>query len=209
MNHYFSGVRLGLLAIVGISCLTIQVAAQAETTASPPGNNVVVIDIAKVFEEHPGFKQATETMKQEIQAFEGTLRERGKQMEALREKMKQFDPGTPEYKDLESQALKIQADGQIEATQKKREFMEREAKVYYQVYTEIQAEVRQFAVQHGIGLVLRFSSTPMDPKKPQSILEGVNQPIVYQDKKNITPLIIQNIQQRYQARNPAADATRR
>ncbi|HEY6564861.1 MAG TPA: OmpH family outer membrane protein [Pirellulaceae bacterium] len=176
-------------------------------TSTPVANNVVVIDIAKVFEEHPGFKQAMETMKQEVQAFENELRERGKQMEALRERMKQFEPGVQEYKDLESQILKIQADGQIEATQKKKEFLEREAKVYYQVYNEIQAEVRAFAVQHGIGLVLRFSSTPMDAKNRQSILEGVNQPIVYQDKKNITPLIIQQIQQRHASRAPAGNGT--
>jgi Skp family chaperone for outer membrane proteins len=201
------GARCAILAILVIIGTGLPVLAQAETPTTPPAaNNVVVIDIAKVFEEHPGLKQATESMKQDIQAFEAELRERGKQIEALREKTKQYEPGSPEYKDLESQAMKIQADGQIEATQKKREFMEREAKVYYQVYTEVQAEVRQFAIQHGIGLVLRFSSAPMDPKKPQSILDGVNQPIVYQDKKNITPLIIQSIQQRYQARNNAGAA---
>jgi hypothetical protein len=158
---------------------------------------VAVIDIAKVFEGHPGFKQAMEGMKQDVQQVEGTMRQLRQQIEGIRERMKQFQPGSPEYKKMEDEILKIQADGQVEGTKQKKNFIEREAGVYYSTYREIEAEVESFARQHSIGLVLRYNSTAMDPKNPQSVLEGVNSPIVYQDRINITGAITDQLARRY------------
>lgn len=169
------------------------------------GTRVAVIDIAKIFDEHPGFKQQMEQMKQEVEAVEASFRQRAKQMEAVRERMKQFTPGSPEYKDLDSQILQIQADGQVEATQKKKDFLDREAKLYYTVYAEIQNEVAAFARQNNIGLVLRFNSAPIEPNR-NSTLEGVNRPIVFQDRLNITQHILDQINRRFASQSsPAGD----
>ena len=129
------------------------------------GTRVVVIDIAKIFDQHPGFQQSMEAMKNEVQQVEQGFRERSQQIETLRERMKQYESGTPEYKQLDSQILKIQADGQVEATQKKKEFLEREAQLYFNVYKEIQGEVKTFARMNGIGLVLRYNSAEMEPTR--------------------------------------------
>jgi outer membrane protein len=187
-------------AVVGVS-------AQGQgNPAASVGTRVAVIDIAKIFDEHPGFKQQMEQMKKEVEAVEAGFRQRAKQMEALRERMKQFAPGAPEYKDLDSQILNIQADGQVEATQKKKEFLEREAQLYFSVYSEIQAEVAAFSRQNSIGLVLRFNSSPIEPNR-NSTLEGVNRPVVFQDRLNITTQILDQINRRYAARSAAKDAT--
>lgn len=168
------------------------------------GTQMAVIDVSKIFKNHTRFKQAMEGMKAEVKAFEATLQERGKQINDLKKQMQPFEPGSPEYKQLEAQIMKIQADGQIEATQKRKDFLAREARIYHDVYNEVTADVARFAEQHGIQLVVRFNSDQIDPKDRNSVLEGVNRAVVYQSKLNITNNILQRLEQKRVAQNPAA-----
>ncbi len=174
---------------------------QAQTAA--PNTRVVVIDISKVFENHPRFSSQMESMKQEVQAFEGTLRARGEQIQAIQNEMKQFQPGSAEYKGREEQIMKIQADGQIKATQKKKEFLDREATIYYNVYKEIVNEVSNFANENGIAIVIRFNSEDMKQDR-NSVLETVNRAVVYQNKSNITNAIIERLVRNAPAMSNAA-----
>ncbi len=88
--------------------------------------------------------------------------------------------------------MKIQADGQIAATQKKKEFLDREAKIYYGVYQEIVNEVEAFANENGIAIVIRFNSEEITQDR-NAVLEGINRAVVYQSKSNITNAIIERL----------------
>jgi Skp family chaperone for outer membrane proteins len=147
-------------------------------------------------------------MKAEVKTFETSLQARGQQMNDLRKKMQPFAPGSPEYKKLEAEIMRVQADGQIAAAQKKKEFLEREAKIYFEVYNEVTAEVAKFAEQHGIGLVIRFNSEPIDPTNRQAVLEGVNRAVIFQKNLNITNAILQRLEQTQVSNRPAAAAPR-
>jgi len=174
-------------------------------SAEASGTQLAVIDVSMIFKNHTRFKQAMEGMKAEVKAFEATLQQRGQQINELRKKMQPYDPGSAEYKQLEAQIMKVQADGQIAAAQKKKEFLEREAKIYYDVYNEVATEVSRFAEQHGIGLVIRFNSEPIDPKSRQAVLEGVNRAVIFQKNLNITKAIQDRLEQA-QAQRPAGSA---
>jgi Skp family chaperone for outer membrane proteins len=170
-----------------------------------PGTRVVVIDISKVFDSHARFKQNMEAMKQEVQAFEATLRKRGEEIQTIQNEMKQFQPGSAEYKQREEQIMKIQADGQIAATQKKKEFLDREAQVYFGVYQEIVNEVEAFANENGIAIVIRFNSEEIKQDR-NAVLEGINRAVVYQSKSNITNAIIERLVRKDATVNGTASA---
>lgn len=129
-------------------------------------------------------------MKTEVQAFETELRGRAKQIETMREQMRAFKAGTPEFNALEEKIAKAQADGQSKTQQMRREFLQREARIYYNTYMQIQREVESFAQRANIDLVVRFNSAPIDPELRDSVLEGVNRAVVYQSKMNITKYIL-------------------
>lgn len=191
-------------AVILALALTCNLVAQAPRQSGTPSTRVAVIDISKVFKSHPRFKQAMESLKNEVKSFETELRARAKEIETLRGQMQQYETGSAEYKQIETKMMKIQADGQIAATQQKKVFMEREAQIYYGVYNEIAGEVARFAQQNGIGLVVRYNSDPIDPSMRQSVLEGVNRAVIYQQNSNITNAIIARITQKQGA--PAAEA---
>jgi Skp family chaperone for outer membrane proteins len=207
-NYLLSAATVAAIASLVVS----DSVGQNSSTAPPPGPTITVIDISEVFKKHPGFKQQMEAMKRDVQAFEAELTRRGKEIEQLREQMRMHKLGTPKYKELETQIATKQADGQATTQLKRKEFLEREAMIYYQVYTDISTVVQQFATRYRIRLVLRFNSREIEPQDRNSVLEGVNRNVVFQNKLDITQQIIETIERRSNsgvAKQPARPGTAR
>ena len=197
-------VVVAIIIAAGICQVSILDAQEgAAKKVAPSGNRIAVIDISHIFKNHAGFKQAMDGMKKEVEAFEAELRSRGKEIEGLREQMRNFKSGSPEYKGIEEKMAKRAADGQAQTQLKRRDFLEREAKIYYDIYMEIGAAVAQFSQRNGISLVVRFNSAPIEGTDRNSVLEGVNRAVVFQQNLNITPMVLQMLNRR------VADANKR
>ena len=82
---------------------------------------------------------------------------------------------------------------QADTALKRKDFLQREARVYYNVYAEVVKEVEYFAQRQGIDLVVRFNSGQIDPQDRKSVLEGVNRAVVYQRHLNITSHILNRL----------------
>jgi Skp family chaperone for outer membrane proteins len=162
-------------------------------SAAAGGTNVAVIDISYIFKHHNRFNANQEAMKKEVAGFEKYLQDERGRMQKLAERMKEFETGSPDYKKIDEEMARITAEVQVETQRKRKEFLEQEAKLYNNTYNEIVDEVTRFARQHGIALVLRFSSEAINPDDRQSVLQGVNRSVVYQDRLNITDIILQQI----------------
>lgn len=163
---------------------------------SAAGTKVVVIDINSIFKNHQRFKGTMDDIKKEIAEFENYLRDQRTAITQQTERLKSLPQGTPEYQQLEEQIAQKHTNLQLETGRKRKEILENEAKVYYNAYKEIEEHVENFARQNGIALVLRFSSEDMDPTKRDSVLQGVNRAVVFQDRLNITSLIIDSLNRR-------------
>jgi Skp family chaperone for outer membrane proteins len=156
-----------------------------------PTSHVAVIDVGYIFKNHARFKAAMDKMKDEVMAAENSLKGERDRINGLMEQLKGFNVGTPEYKKLEAEIAKAQGDFNVNAQLQKKDFMDREAKVYLQVYSEIERAVGQFARDHGIAAVFRFDGDPVDGGDRNQILRGITKPIVYYEAGNdITPDIL-------------------
>ena len=87
----------------------------------------------------------------------------------------------------------LKSDFQIKVAAKRREFLEQEAKVYYNIYREVEDSVTQFALQNRIQLVLRYTSDEMKADDRSSVLQGVNKPVVFQDRLDITQHVLNKL----------------
>jgi hypothetical protein len=81
----------------------------------------------------------------------------------------------------------------LDSNKRQKDFMEREAKVYFNVYREVEAAVADFSARNRIGLVLRYSAEDMDPTKRDSIMQGINRIVIYQNRLNITDIILDTL----------------
>lgn len=184
---------LFLAAIAGSFLSWNAALSQAQST------NIAILDLGYIFKEHNGFKAATERMKNDLTTAETKLREERDSLNTLMKDFQEkpeFKKGSREYKQMEEELAKRGADLQIEMNIKKREFMEREARIYYNVYQEIMRVVRDHCAQQNIQVVLRFSAEQADPTDPQSILKDINKNILHWDQSiDITGTILQRLNQ--------------
>jgi Skp family chaperone for outer membrane proteins len=180
-------------------------AAPASQPTAAPATHVAVIDVGYIFKNHARFKAAMDRMKEEVMAAENTLKADRDRINGMMEQIKGFNPGTPEFKKLEADIAKSQGDFNVDAQLQKKEFMDREAKVYLSVYTEVEKAVEQFAREHRIAIVHRFDGDPVDNSDRNQILRGITKPIVYLEPGiDITPDILKLLNTPAVATQPAA-----
>src|SRR5690606_13330621 len=127
-------------------------------TAQGQGTSVVVIDVSYIFKNHIRFKEAQDAMKKEVEQFEETIRAERDAITKMAEQLKSFQPDSPDYKRLEEQIAERTGKLQLETSRARKDFLQREAKLYYDTYQEVTNHVANFARQNNISLVLRFSS---------------------------------------------------
>ena len=197
------GTKAAVVALGFTICLATSAArGQNATAIGNAGVNVALIDISSIFKEHAGFKSKTDALKEEVKTFETTVNELRKSLAKDNEKLQTFNPGTPQYATFEKELANKLADLQVDADLKRKEVLEREAKIYYDTYEDVKSAVQTFARQHRIGLVLRYDSDKIDMADRASVLRGVNRAIVFQDRIDITSEILRMVNAPRQARRP-------
>jgi Skp family chaperone for outer membrane proteins len=182
-----------LIATAAVAAsLTANVQAQAP---NPAGTNaakfgIAVVDISYIFKKHERFRATMDSMKKEMESIETELktdREKISQSEAHRNT---FSVGTAEYKRADEEIARMMADFNLKMGRLRKDFLEREAKVYYQTYVEVVEAVTFYAQRQNIGLVLRFNGEPIDPNQREGVLREINKTVVVQNQIDITPDVL-------------------
>lgn len=172
------------------------VVAVPRPAAAPAGaapTQVVVLDVGYIFKNHAGFNAEMAKIKDDVMEVENRLKQEQERIRGMMEQLKVFQPGTPEYRKLEGDVAKAQGDFQVKAQLEKKDFLEREAKVYHRVYGEVEQAVSTFAKSNRIAVVLRFDGEAVDPKEADrgKIMAHLSRPIVYHDGLvDITPDVL-------------------
>ena len=184
--------------------------AQSQASSNAKKYGVAVIDINYIFKNHQKFRDSMDAMKGNFQAVDTELKAQQQKMIAAQEQQQQFKPGTPDFKRLDEQVVKMKAGLQVEVTQKRKALVEQEAKIYFDTYIEVGKAIEYYAQRQGIGLVLRFNGDDADPLNRESILRSINKAVHFQNQIDITPdvLALLNRDGAKQATRPAPPARR-
>lgn len=202
----------GVLFVGIYSSLSAQTQpAQPASSASAGGGRVAVIDIGYIFRNHDRFKQALDQIKVEYENYEKQVREQQQAMTAKAEQLKALPAGSPEYRALEEELAGASTRMRLDLGRKQKERVDKEAKVYFNAYSEIERSVQRFADQYRVDLVVRYNSEEMDPNKPESVLQGINKFIVFHRGLDISNHILTDLKAQTppgvrMGTNPAAPA---
>ncbi len=185
---------LSTLVSVAFASIANPAIAQQSPGASPGANasryGIAVVDVSYIFKEFQQFRASMDGMKKEMEVAEGQLKAERDAVQAKEEQRKQYKPGSPEFRQLDEEIARAKADFNLKAGRIRKDFLEREAKVYYQTYMQVSNAVRHYAQQHNIGLVIRFNGDPVDPNRRESVLQAINKPVVAQNSIDITPDVL-------------------
>lgn len=177
-----------VLALTTFGYLFAQVPNPAGANASK--YNIAVVDISYIFKKHERFKSTMEQMKKEMETIENDLKADREKIAQQEQQRNTYNVGSAEYKKMDEDIARQMADFNLKMGKLRKEFLEREAKVYYQTYLEVVDAVKYYAKQHNIGLVLRFNGEPVDPNRRDEVLREINKPVVVEDNIDITPDVL-------------------
>jgi len=168
----------------------------APVSAAPAGGvPVALLDVSRIFQEHARFKQMREAMMADVQMAEANAKAEGEAIKGLMEQLRGVPSGSPEYKAMDEQIAVRQGNLEARVRLQRKEFVQREAKIYHYVYLEVLQEVHYYAQTNRIAMVLRFSGEQIDPENPESVIKGINKPVVwYNPQFDITNAILQKLQ---------------
>jgi Skp family chaperone for outer membrane proteins len=191
-NRTRTNLLIGALAAAVALSMFSFASAQAVNPASANAAkyNIAVVDISYIFKNHKRFKTAMDSMKKEMEGIEGELKGDREKIAALEQERNTFGAGTAEYKQRDEEVARQMAEFNLKMGKLRKDFLEREAKVYYQTYLEVVDAVKYYAKRQQIGLVLRFNGEAVDPNRRDDVLREINKPVVVQDQIDITPDIL-------------------
>jgi Skp family chaperone for outer membrane proteins len=177
--------------VVGLSCSApLAQAQQNPAGANAPKHGVAVVDISYVFKNSAQFNAQIEALKKEMESADGALKADRDRIMALEEQRNGMKVGSDEFKKHDEELARQKADFSIKQGTVRRDFLEKEAQVYYRSYLEVSNTVKYYCDQHNIGMVLRFNGDQVDPKQREDVMRAIMSPIVYQNSIDITPDII-------------------
>ena len=185
--------KFGWLTALSVCFLSLAPTAWGQAPAAG-GTRLAVIDVSYVIKNSNYFKGQIDSIKKQIDAYKAKLSNEQKSFMQEREKLKQWDPTSQQFKSLEESLTRKQVEGRLESAREQKKFLEQEAQVYFNTYTQIENSVKAVAARNGIGVVLRFNGEKMDPKKRDSIMQGIVRYVVYHDPRlDITNLVLGQI----------------
>jgi Skp family chaperone for outer membrane proteins len=179
-------------ALLSVAVLNHGVEAQGPNPAGANASKygVGVVDISYIFKKHERFHAAMEGMKKEMESIEAQLKADREKVSQKEQQRNAYKVGSAEYKQLDEEVARMMADFNLKMGRLRKDFLEREAKVYYQTYLEVVDAVNMYAKRQNIGLVLRFNGEPVDPNRREDVLREINKPVVVQDQIDITPDVL-------------------
>ncbi len=152
--------------------------------------SVAIIDLGFIFKNHAGFQAASEALRRDMEAADTEFKGKRETIRKMIGKLEAFNKGSVDYKQLEQEITKMQADVGVEVNLTKKNFIERQSKIYYEVYQQVVEEVKRYADSAGIVLVIPFNGDPPDKNNPEDTMRSLNNSVVYYHEGiDITPII--------------------
>lgn len=184
----------GILLVLGLAVLP---AVAQQRPGVQPQAGVALLDVSRVFKNYARFQQTMADMKADVQAAEEAVKKERDTINSLVEQLKGLKAGSPDYKQLEQHIATRQADLNVQLQLQRKEFLLREAKIYHGAYQELEQEVRSYANNAGIAMVLRYNGDPVDGENPEDVLRNINKPVVcFAPGMDITDAIVQQLNYR-------------
>jgi Skp family chaperone for outer membrane proteins len=176
-----------------IAALAVCFAPLANVSWGQDQGRVCVLDVAEVFKRNQAFESEMEKIRNEAASLKASVEQQFAKLQQEADQLEQYQIGSAERNDLESQLMQKQALLQSKARQSEADLLTREARIYFQTYKQMEEIVAKIANEYNISLVLRYDSQAMKQDDRADVIKGVNRSVVFQKNLDLTNLVSQQL----------------
>jgi Skp family chaperone for outer membrane proteins len=161
------------------------------------GQPIYLLDSTHVFKNYSKLKAMKEELQAEVQQAEKRVKDERDAIKKLQERLEEFKAGTEDYKKFEQEIATRMADLQVLVGMQRKEFIQKEARIYFIVYQEIWQEVDYFASQNRAAMVLKYDREPVNVEVPDTVVRGINKQVIWSNQGlDITDYILAKLHER-------------
>jgi Skp family chaperone for outer membrane proteins len=181
---HFSSVRraAGCLAML-LAVATIpagHLSAQQQAEQLP----IALVNVDRLLKSYQPLQNQLAPLKQQAKELEETIQLRQAEFETVTAKLRNSQPGTPEFPRLQQEALKLQNDLRQFVQTERQALQKKEAVVLVAFQRRLNQAVSDYARKHQIQLVLRQHDFPAeDEPSLQTVLATLNRRVWYHDQR--------------------------
>lgn len=172
------------------------------TAHAQGGMRIALIDVGYIFKQHKGFEAMRKSLEDEVNLANVDFQRRRQELQAKQQQLLDLKKGaSQDYTTLETSLARETADMNAALMLERNKFSEQEAKIYYQVYSEIREATKAYCLQNGIAVAMQFNGEQVstDPSMVQA--EVARKIVFYDSNLDITPAVLQQVNARYNAAN--------
>ena len=180
--------------VVVLAVLTVPLAAADKDVAkndSPKpatSRKIGVLDVNRLFKKHAELKRKLRDLQAEATLVQAKYESELKTLQKKSEELKGLTAGSREYQNLEEDLVKEKARIQAEIPLKRKDFVQREARLYLEVYQEIKKDVAKIAKSQRLTLVLNANLDEINRDNPEEVARGISNKVVwFDDSIDLTP----------------------
>lgn len=181
-----------------VLALAAVVAFGASVVSAQEAGRVAILDVAKVFKENASFDAAVKGIKAQADALKVQITAEQDRIKAEVAKLRGMEAGA-ERNQLEAELEQQHTRLRTTTRQNEAELLNREARVYFETYREMQAVVEGMAKKYGLSLVLRFDSEAINAKNRAEVIKGVNRAVVFHRELDLTSFVSKELNARMAA----------
>jgi len=179
------------------ACFTSgQASAQAPMRQAPmapavqgPGG-IALVDVNYIFKRHVRLKAQLKELQTEAEKVQKDFEQQLQQLQQDGQLLATKKPGQPDYTQLEERLVSQKAVIQGQIALKRKDFVQKEAHLYFNAYREIREEVTYYCKTHGISLVLNFNGDDIKEDNPDDVARGISNKVVFfSEPLDITPYV--------------------
>lgn len=183
--------------------------AATRNTAAPPasasapssGTIVAVVDTFYVLRKHEKMISYYESYNKRLNESKMELQTKDKSLQKEKEKLRDLKVGSEEYRTLMESLIQKDADQLASAKVRETQFTEEKAKMEFEIYKEVEAAIKNYAIRKGIDLVLNFNSEKPTFENPQSLTMAVRNSVQFQNSLDITLEILEIVSPNHKVAN--------
>jgi Skp family chaperone for outer membrane proteins len=189
-----SAIAAATFACLAWSCLT---ASPARAQQPPMGqvsqgpSAIALVDVNYIFKRHVRLRAQLKDLGADAEKVQKDFERQLQQLQEQKQQLNTMKAGTPDYTRLEESLVSQQSIIQGQISLKRKEFVQKEAHLYYNAYREITDEVAYYCQQHGVAIVLNFNGDTIHEENADDIARGISNKVVFYNKNlDITPAVL-------------------
>jgi Skp family chaperone for outer membrane proteins len=179
------------VALISLAILLAPLLAAGPTARGDEAFPVALVNMDRVYKTYQPLLDKLAPIKEGVQELEKKAQLRQIELETVVTQLRKAQPGSPEGQRLQQQAGKLQGELQAFVTKEREALQKSEAAAFLETHRQLEAEVKTYAKEKGIKLIIRQQDGSLDENQPLAeILKSLQRGIIYEDGLDITDDIL-------------------